>query len=41
MYHAKDAEKDYVVFDKNMHTRAVTLLQLETDLRSAIERDEL
>jgi EAL domain-containing protein (putative c-di-GMP-specific phosphodiesterase class I) len=24
-----------------MHTRAVTLLQLETDLRSAIERDEL
>lgn len=41
MYHAKDAEKDYVVFDKNMHTRAVTLLQLETDLRHAIERDEL
>ncbi|MGI8787075.1 MAG: putative bifunctional diguanylate cyclase/phosphodiesterase [Pyrinomonadaceae bacterium] len=41
MYHAKDKEKDYVVFDKNMHTRAVTLLQLETDLRSAIERGEL
>lgn len=41
MYHAKDSEKDYVVFDQNMHTRAVTLLQLETDLRSAIERDEL
>ncbi len=41
MYHAKDAEKDSVVFDKNMHARAVSLLQLETDLRSAIERDEL
>ena len=41
MYHAKDTEKDYVVFDKKMHARAVTLLQLETDLRTAIERDEL
>jgi diguanylate cyclase (GGDEF)-like protein len=41
MYHAKAAEKDYVVFDQKMHARAVTLLQLETDLRTAIERDEL
>jgi diguanylate cyclase (GGDEF)-like protein len=41
MYHAKDSEKDFVVFDQNMHARAVTLLQLETDLRHAIERDEL
>ncbi len=41
MYHAKAAEKDYVVFDQKMHARAVTLLQLETDLRGAIERDEL
>ena len=41
MYHAKDGEKDFVVFDKNMHARAVTLLQLETDLRTAIERNEL
>ncbi|HLM60485.1 MAG TPA: bifunctional diguanylate cyclase/phosphodiesterase [Pyrinomonadaceae bacterium] len=41
MYHAKDGEKDFIVFDKNMHTRAVTLLQLETDLRHAIERNEL
>lgn len=40
MYHAKDADKDYVVFDKKMHTRAVTLHQLETDLRLAVERDE-
>jgi diguanylate cyclase (GGDEF)-like protein len=41
MYHAKETESKYVVFDQNMHTRAVTLLQLETDLRYAIERDEL
>ena len=41
MYNAKGSEKDYVVFDQNMHTRAVTLLQLETDLRHAIERGEL
>ncbi len=41
MYHAKDSEKAFVVFDKNMHTRAVSLLQLETDLRMAIERGEL
>ena len=41
MYHAKGDEKDYIIFDKNMHTRAVTLLQLETDLRTAIEKDEL
>ena len=41
MYHAKDAEKDFVVFDKKMHARAVTLLQLETDLRVALEREQL
>ena len=41
MYHAKEKEKNYTVFDRNMHTRAVTLLQIETDLRMAIERDEL
>ena len=41
MYHAKEANKDFVVFDKKMHTRAVTLLQLETDLRTAIEHDQL
>jgi len=41
MYHAKKDEKDYVVFDKKMHTRAVTLLQIETDLRTAIERNQL
>ncbi len=41
MYQAKGNDKDYVVFDKKMHTRAVTLLQLETDLRSAIEQNQL
>lgn len=41
MYHAKDANKDYVVFDKKMHARAVTLLQLETDLRIALEQEQL
>lgn len=40
MYHAKKHEKDYVLFDPAMHTRAVTLLQIETDLRQAIEREE-
>ena len=40
MYHAKAANKDYVIFDKKMHARAVTLHQIETDLRLAVERDE-
>ena len=40
MYYAKDHGKDYVVFDEKMHTRAVSLLELETDLRHAVERNE-
>lgn len=40
MYYAKDNEENYVIFDQRMHIRAVTRLQLETDLRFAIERDE-
>ena len=40
MYYAKDHEKAYEIFNRQMHTRAVTLLQLETDLRYAIERNE-
>ncbi|MFN0277658.1 MAG: putative bifunctional diguanylate cyclase/phosphodiesterase [Pyrinomonadaceae bacterium] len=40
MYYAKDNEENYVIFDQKMHVRAVTRLQLETDLRFAIERDE-
>jgi len=41
MYRAKAMGKArHEVFDAGMHTRAVALLQLETDLRWAIERQE-
>ena len=41
MYRAKERGKArHEVFDAEMHTSAVALLQLETDLRWAIERDE-
>jgi len=41
MYQAKSLGKArHVIFDKGMHARAVNLLQLETDLRRAIDRDE-
>ena len=40
MYYAKDNEENYVIFDQKMHVRAVMRLQLETDLRFAIDRDE-
>jgi diguanylate cyclase (GGDEF)-like protein len=41
MYYAKDHNKNYEIFNQTMHTRAVTLLQIETDLRYAVERNEL
>jgi diguanylate cyclase (GGDEF)-like protein len=41
MYHAKENTNKWTVFDPKMHTRTLSLLQLETDLRSAIERGEL
>src|SRR5215212_1001503 len=42
MYRAKDHGKArYEIFDTTMHTRAVTLLRLESDLRRALEKDEL
>ncbi len=41
MYQAKAMAKPCVVFDKGMHARAVTLLQVETDLRYALERNEM
>jgi diguanylate cyclase (GGDEF)-like protein len=42
MYRAKALGKArYEVFDKDMHARAVTLLQLENDLRRSLERQEL
>ncbi|HEV2855878.1 MAG TPA: EAL domain-containing protein [Thermoanaerobaculia bacterium] len=41
MYGAKTSGKSRdAVFDPNMHDRAVALLQLETDLRRAVERSE-
>jgi EAL domain-containing protein (putative c-di-GMP-specific phosphodiesterase class I) len=41
MYRAKAAGKSrYQLFDPSMHAQAVALLQLETDLRHAIERQE-
>ncbi|HKP38987.1 MAG TPA: EAL domain-containing protein [Pyrinomonadaceae bacterium] len=42
MYRAKAQGKAcYEVFDKGMHTRAVYLLQMENDLRRALDREEL
>jgi diguanylate cyclase (GGDEF)-like protein/PAS domain S-box-containing protein len=42
MYRAKASGRGrHVVFDRAMHERAVALLQRESDLRRAIERDEV
>ncbi len=42
MYRAKDKGMgSLAVFDPQMQTRAITQLQLESDLRRAIERDEI
>jgi diguanylate cyclase (GGDEF)-like protein len=41
MCNAKETEKSYKLFDKEMHSRAVELMQFETDLHYAIERKEL
>jgi len=41
MYQAKASERPYTVFDNGMHAHAVNLLQVETDLRYAIERQEM
>jgi len=42
MYRAKAAGRSrHLIFDADMHERAMTLLRLETDLRRAIERGEL
>jgi len=42
MYRSKSERPGQIeVFDKPMHDRAVTLLLLETDLRRAIEREEI
>ena len=41
MYYAKNNEKNYAVFTSGMHARALTLLDAETDLRNAIDKDKL
>ena len=42
MYRAKGAGRGrHEVFEATMHTRAVRMLEMETDLRRALERDEL
>ena len=41
MYRAKEAGKArYEIFDSEMHVRNMNLLQVETDLRHAVERNE-
>jgi diguanylate cyclase (GGDEF)-like protein/PAS domain S-box-containing protein len=41
MYRAKElGPARYQIFDEAMHVHAVTILQLETDLRLALERDQ-
>jgi diguanylate cyclase (GGDEF)-like protein/PAS domain S-box-containing protein len=41
MYRAKEAGKArYEIFDREMHVRNMNLLQVETDLRHAVERSE-
>ena len=40
MYYAKETNQRHVLFDQIMHARAVSLLELETDLRLAVERNE-
>lgn len=40
MHRAKERNRGYVMFDNQMLTRAVSHLELETDLRLAVERDE-
>jgi diguanylate cyclase (GGDEF)-like protein/PAS domain S-box-containing protein len=41
MYRAKESGKArYEIFDREMHVRNMNLLQVETDLRHAVDRDE-
>lgn len=40
LYHAKETGRDIVIFNTIMHERAVKLLEIETDLRFAFERNE-
>lgn len=40
MYRAKERKRPIVVFEEGMHAQAMSLLQLETDLRRAVEQNE-
>ena len=40
MYRAKERKRSVVLFEERMHVQAMSLLQLETDLRLAVERNE-
>lgn len=40
LYAAKEKRREYAAFDPLMHTKAVNRLELETDLRQAVEREE-
>ncbi|MEQ8441193.1 MAG: EAL domain-containing protein [Alphaproteobacteria bacterium] len=42
MYRAKDnGQSSTAIFDRQMQSRAITLLQMENDLRRAVDRDEI
>ncbi len=41
MYHAKDHDRAYAIFDRSMRVSAIALQRLETDLRYAIVCNEL
>jgi diguanylate cyclase (GGDEF)-like protein/PAS domain S-box-containing protein len=41
MYRAKDEAADYRVFDPEMHEQALSRMELENDLRHALEKEEL
>ncbi len=40
MYHAKSRGESFTIFNQSMHAEALNLLQLETDLRYAVARNE-
>jgi EAL domain-containing protein (putative c-di-GMP-specific phosphodiesterase class I) len=40
MYRAKERKRSITVFEEGMHAQAMSLLQLETDLRRAVEQNE-
>jgi diguanylate cyclase (GGDEF)-like protein len=40
MYRAKERKRSIVLFEESMHVQAVSLLQIETDLRLGVERAE-